>query len=54
MFAPALSLLESFEYPFFTANVRLRLLKFLTDQFLCNSAVHKIIRDGSLQVHYNF
>ena len=52
MFAPALSLLESCEYPFATADVRLTLLKFLTDQFLCNTAVHKILSDG--KVHYNF
>ena len=52
IFAPALSLLESCEYPFATADVRLRLLKFLTDQFLCNTAVHKILSDGKMCYYF--
>ncbi len=40
-FVPALSLLESCEYPFTTCDVRLSLLKFLTDHFLCNTAVRQ-------------
>ena len=40
-FAPALSLLESCEYPFTSCNVRLSLLKFLTDHFLCNTDVRQ-------------
>lgn len=40
-FSPALSLLESCEYPFTTCDVRLSLLKFLTDHFLCNTAVRQ-------------
>lgn len=40
-FAPALQLLESCDYPFTECRVRLQMLKFLTDQFLCNSAVRQ-------------
>ena len=35
IFAPALSLLESFEYPFTTADVRPSIPIFITDQILC-------------------
>ena len=52
MFAHALLLLESCEYPFATADVRLSLLKFLTDQFLCNTAVHKILSDGKMCYYF--
>ena len=52
IFASALLLLESCEYPFATADVRLNLLKFLTDQFLCNTSVRKTLIDG--KVPYNF
>ncbi|EFX75291.1 hypothetical protein DAPPUDRAFT_108097 [Daphnia pulex] len=46
-FAPVLSLLESCEYPFTTCDVRLNLLKFLTDHFLCNTAVRQeFLSDG--------
>jgi nucleosome-remodeling factor subunit BPTF len=48
-FAPALSLLESCEYPFTTCDVRLNLLKFLTDHFLCNTAVRQeFLSEGNI------
>lgn len=48
IFATALSLLESCEYPFTTCDVRLRVLKFLTDHFLSNTAVRQeILSEGN-------
>ena len=47
IFAPALKLLDSCEYPFTSCDVRLQVLKFLTDQFLCNTAVRQdILSEG--------
>lgn len=49
-FAPALSLLESCEYPFTSCDVRLKLLKFLTDHFLCNTAVRQeFLSEGNIK-----
>ena len=48
IFAPALALLDSCEYPFTTCDVRLRVLKFLTDHFLSNTAVRQeILSEGT-------
>lgn len=48
VYIPALELLESCEYPFTTCDVRLLVLKFLTDHFLCNTAVRQeILSEGS-------
>lgn len=50
IFAPALQLLESCEYPFTSCDIRLKVLKFLTDHFLCNTAVRQeILSEGKLQ-----
>lgn len=47
VFGPVLRLLESCEYPFTTCAVRLKVLKFLTDHFLCNTAVRQeILSEG--------
>ena len=48
VFGPALALLESCEYPFTTVAIRLKVLKFLTDHFLCNTAVRQeILSEGN-------
>ena len=43
VFGPALTLLESCDYPFTTAAIRLEVLKFLTDHFLGNTTVRQEI-----------
>jgi len=49
VFGPALSLIESCEYPFTSCSVRLKVLKFLTDHFLCNTSVRQeILSEGIL------
>ena len=48
VFGPALQLLESCEYPFTSCDIRLRVLKFLTDHFLCNTAVRQeLLSEGN-------
>lgn len=47
LFVAALRLLEDCEYPFVSCQVRLQVLKFLTDQFICNTAVRQdILSEG--------
>lgn len=51
IFSPALALLDSCEYPFTTCDVRLQVLKFLTDHFLSNTAVRQeILSEGTMPV----
>jgi len=52
VYIPALELLESCEYPFTTCDVRLLVLKFLTDHFLCNTAVRQEILSEA-NIKYN-
>ena len=53
IFAPALDLLEDCEYPFTSCDVRLQVLKFLTDQFICNTAVRQDILSEGESFHNN-
>lgn len=53
VFDPALRLLESCEYPFTTVAIRLKVLKFLTDHFLCNTAVRQeILSEGMKRIFF--
>lgn len=50
LFVAALRLLEDCEYPFVSCQVRLQVLKFLTDQFICNTAVRQdILSEGNIK-----
>lgn len=54
IFAPALSLLESCEYPFTTCDIRLRVLKFLTDHLLSNTTVRQeILSEGCFYISFS-